>query len=129
MGTDRAEVRPLRGSVDGARQALERRDDQVVCLQDIQLNRYLRIMLKACSSFPYQNYEPHFKSPKGGLLTLARTPIKDRQFIPYTERGLWYTPMIMDRILYKGMLISTLEWADILVIVIITHVLANYVGD
>src|SRR5574341_478858 len=78
---------------------LERRDDQVVCLQEIQLNRYLRLLLKACASFSYRNYEPYVQCPKGGLLTLARTPIMSRQFIPYAERGLWYTPMIMDKLL------------------------------
>jgi endonuclease/exonuclease/phosphatase (EEP) superfamily protein YafD len=108
---------------------LERRDDQVVCLQEIQLYRYLKLLLKACGSYPYQNHEPYVQCPKGGLLTLARDPIKSRQFIPYTERGLWYTPMIMDRLLYKGMLITRLEWANIPVIVINTHVLANYIGD
>jgi endonuclease/exonuclease/phosphatase (EEP) superfamily protein YafD len=110
-------------------QELEHRDDQVVCLQEIQMNRYLKLLQRACSSYPYQIYEPYLQCPKGGLLTLARTPIKSREFIPYTERGLWYTPMIMDRLLYKGMLITTLEWANIPVIVINTHVLANYVGD
>jgi endonuclease/exonuclease/phosphatase (EEP) superfamily protein YafD len=108
---------------------LEHRDDQVVCLQEIQLNRYLRLLLKACGSYPYQNYVPYVQCPKGGLLTLARTPIQNRQFIPYTERGLWYTPMIMDRLLYKGMLITTLESTNRPVIAINTHVLANYVGD
>jgi endonuclease/exonuclease/phosphatase (EEP) superfamily protein YafD len=110
-------------------QELERRDDQVVCLQEIQLHRYQKILSKACRSFPYHTYEPYLQCPKGGLLTLARTPIKSRQYIPYTERGLWYTPMIMDRLLYKGMLVTTFEWSDTLVTVINTHVLANYVGD
>lgn len=108
---------------------LEGRDDQVICLQEIQLNLYLKLLLKACSSYPYRAYEPYFRCPMGGLLTLARTPIQRKQFIPYTERGLWYTPMIMDKLLRKGMLITTLEWKQIPVIVINTHVLANYVGD
>jgi endonuclease/exonuclease/phosphatase family metal-dependent hydrolase len=110
-------------------QELERRADQVVCLQEIQLNRYLRLLLRACCSFSYHAYEPYVQCPKGGLLTLARMPIRSRQFIPYTQRGLWYTPMIMDRLLYKGMLITMLEWANMPVVVINTHVLANYMGD
>jgi endonuclease/exonuclease/phosphatase family metal-dependent hydrolase len=108
---------------------LEQRADTVVCLQEIQLDRYRRILQKACRSFPYQVYEPYLHCPKGGLLTLARTPILDKQFISYTERGLWYTPMIMDKILHKGMLITRLEWKKIPLIVINTHVLANYIGD
>lgn len=108
---------------------LEHCPNQVVCLQEIQLNRYLRLLLRACGSYPYQVHEPYFQCPKGGLLTLARMPIKSRQFIPYTERGLWYTPMFMDKILHKGMLVTTLEWEQLTVIVINTHLLANYIGD
>jgi endonuclease/exonuclease/phosphatase family metal-dependent hydrolase len=52
-----------------------------------------------------------------------------KHFEPYAERGLWYTPMIMDKILYKGMLIHQLTWAGIPMVIINTHVLANYVGD
>jgi endonuclease/exonuclease/phosphatase (EEP) superfamily protein YafD len=108
---------------------LEYRDEQVVCLQEIQLNRYRTLLQKACGSFAYHSYEPYLQCPKGGLLTLTRTPIKNRWFVPYTERGLWYTPMFMDRLLYKGMLIVTLEWENMPVIIINTHMLANYVGD
>jgi endonuclease/exonuclease/phosphatase family metal-dependent hydrolase len=108
---------------------LEQHADDVVCFQEVQLQRYFRILQKACRSFPYEAYEPYFHCPKGGLLTLTRTPIQQAQFISYTERGLWYTPMIMDKILHKGMLVTRLEWNKIPLIVINTHILANYVGD
>ncbi len=108
---------------------LERRSDHIVCLQEIQLNKYLRLLLKTCGSFSNQVYEPYFQCPKGGLLTLSRKPITSRQFIPYADRGLWYTPMILDRLLCKGMLVTRLEWAKIPVVIINTHLFANYVGD
>ena len=108
---------------------LERRDDVVVCLQEVQLNRYRKMLHRACRSFPHHIHEPYLQCPKGGLLTLARVPVTSTQFIPYTERGLWYTPMIMDRLLYKGMLVTTFAWAGTPVTVINTHILANYVGD
>jgi len=108
---------------------LERRTDQVVCLQEIQRNAYLRLLLRACHSYPFHAYEPYFRCPKGGLLTLSRLAIKNKQFISYTDRGLWYTPMIMDNLLYKGMLIIELEWEDVPLVVINTHLLANYIGD
>lgn len=108
---------------------LERRDDQVVCLQEIQLNRYVRLLLKSCGSYPYHVYEPYLQCPKGGLLTLGRIPIKSKQFISYEERGLWYTPMIMDKALHKGMLFTNFEWEKVPIMVINTHLLANYIGD
>src|SRR6266498_654788 len=108
---------------------LEQRSNQVVCLQEIQLHRYQKLLVKACVSYPYGLYEPYFHCPKGGLLTLSRLPMTSKHFEPYNERGLWYTPMIMDKILYKGMLIHNLIWAGIPMVIINTHILANYIGD
>jgi len=109
-------------------QVLERRSDQVVCLQEIQLHRYQKLLVQACTSYPYRFYEPYIHCPKGGLLTLARIPMSKR-FESYSERGLWYTPMLMDKILHKGMLIHQLTWAGMPFVIINTHILANYVGD
>jgi endonuclease/exonuclease/phosphatase family metal-dependent hydrolase len=109
-------------------QELEQRSNQVVCLQEIQLHRYQQLLVKACASFAYPFYEPYLHCPKGGLLTLSRIPMS-KSFEPYAERGLWYTPMFMDKLLYKGMLIHKLTWAGIPMIIINTHILANYVGD
>ena len=109
-------------------QELEHRADQVVCLQEIQLHRYRQLLVKACASYSHQFYEPYLHCPKGGLLTLSRIPMSTH-FEPYVERGLWYTPMVMDKILYKGMLIHRLTWAGTPMVIINTHILANYVGD
>src|ERR1051325_7754875 len=110
-------------------QELEHRPYHVVCLQEIQLHRYQKLLVKACASYSYVFSEPYFHCPKGGLLTLSRVPITSTTFAPYRERGLWYTPMLMDKLLYKGMLIHRLTWAGIPMVIINTHVLANYVGD
>ena len=110
-------------------QELEQSHHQVVCLQEIQLHKYQRLLVKACPSYSYPFYEPHFHCPKGGLLTLSRVPVMSKSFEAYTERGLWYTPMLMDKILHKGMLIKRLTWAGMPMTIINTHILANYVGD
>jgi endonuclease/exonuclease/phosphatase (EEP) superfamily protein YafD len=109
-------------------QELEQRSDQVVCLQEIQLHRYRHLLVKACTGFSHPFYEPYLHCPKGGLLTLSRFPMSTH-FEPYIERGLWYTPMFMDKLLYKGMLIHKRSWNEIPMVIINTHVLANYVGD
>jgi endonuclease/exonuclease/phosphatase (EEP) superfamily protein YafD len=108
---------------------LEQRSNHIVCLQEIQLNRYQQLLVKACTSYSYPFYEPYIHCPKGGLLTLSRILIASTSFEPYVERGLWYTPMLMDKLLYKGMLIHKLTWAGIPMVIINTHILANYVGD
>jgi len=109
-------------------QELQQRTDQVVCLQEIQLHKYQKLLVKACASYSYSFHEPYFQCPKGGLLTLSRIPLT-KSFEPYEDRGLWYTPMLMDKILYKGMLIHRHIWTGIPMFIINTHILANYVGD
>lgn len=110
-------------------QELERYPYQVVCLQEIQLHKYQRLLVKTCASYSYQLYERYFHCPKGGLLTLSRIPITSHTFEPYAERGLWYTPMLLDKLFYKGMLIQKLNWGKIPVVIINTHLLANFAGD
>lgn len=110
-------------------QELERCPYDVVCLQEIQLHRYQRLLVKECGSYPYPLYEPYFHCPKGGLLTLSRIPITSHSFEPYAERGLWYTPMLLDKLFHKGMLIQKLSWGNVPLVIINTHLLANFAGD
>jgi endonuclease/exonuclease/phosphatase (EEP) superfamily protein YafD len=108
---------------------LEQAPHEVVCLQELQLHQYRNVLVKGCASYTYPAYESYIHCPKGGLLTLARRPVISHSFEPYAERGLWYTPMLLDRLFYKGMLITRFRWGTIPVIVINTHILANFVGD
>lgn len=108
---------------------LEGRSYQVVCLQEIQLHKYRKLLLEGCASYSYAVFEPYIHSPKGGLLTLSRLPITSTFFQPYEERGLWYTPMLLDRSFFKGMLITKLTWGRIPMVIINTHLLANFAAD
>ena len=108
---------------------LEGSDIELVCLQEVQLVFFQKLLIQACASYPFQAYEPHLHSPKGGLVTLSRVPLAAQRFETYVEQGRWYLPTAMDRFLRKGMLISSLYWEDIPVVVINTHVIANYNGD
>jgi endonuclease/exonuclease/phosphatase (EEP) superfamily protein YafD len=108
---------------------LEHSTLQLVCLQEVQLALYRNLLFQACASYPFQAYEPHLHCPKGGLVTLSRAPLAAQRFETYTEQGLWYLPTLMDKILCKGMLITSLQWDNIPVVLINTHILANYSGD
>lgn len=108
---------------------LERSTIDIICLQEVQLVLYQNLLIRACASYPYQAYEPHLHSPKGGLVTLSRSPLSARHFETYMEQGRWYLPTAMDRFLRKGMLTTSLLWADVPVVIINTHILANYNGD
>jgi len=108
---------------------LEQSSYEVVCLQEIQLHAYQRLLVKNCASYPYTFHEEYLHCPKGGLLTLSRLPFTNTAFEPYTERGLWYTPMLLDRLFFKGMSIIHLKWNSIPMVIINTHLLANFAGD
>lgn len=108
---------------------LEQSTLQIVCLQEVQLFTYRNLLFKALVSYPFQAYEPHLHCPKGGLVTLSRTPLATQFFETFVEQGSWYLPTAMDRFLSKGMLISTLYWGEVPVVVINTHIVANYSGD
>src|SRR5215203_628505 len=102
---------------------------QIVCLQEVQLLAYQNLLFNACVSYPFQAFEPHLHCPKGGLVTLSRASLGTQNFETYTEQGHWYLPTAMDRFLRKGMLVSSFHWGEIPVVVINTHILANYSGD
>lgn len=101
----------------------------VICFQEVQSHLYRRLLLKACDAYPYNAYQPFVHAPKGGLLTLARTHITSAEFILYEARGRWYSPAVADWILHKGALVTRMKWGDLPVVVINTHLNANYRGN
>ncbi len=101
----------------------------VVCLQEVQAHTYRRLIVDEADAYPASAFEPFVHAPKGGLLTLAAAHIEDSRFILYRERGLWYTPAIADWILHKGVLLTRLTISGQPVVVLNTHLTANYMGD
>jgi endonuclease/exonuclease/phosphatase family metal-dependent hydrolase len=110
-------------------QTLNDENVSAVCLQEVQSNRYRRLLQRSAARYPHHAYEPFIHAPKGGLLTLAQMPIIDSEFVLYTERGLWYTPALTDWILHKGILLTRMNCDDLPVVLINTHLTANYTGE
>jgi len=108
---------------------LEQSAIQVACLQEVQLYTHQKLLAQASAGYPFHAHQPGIYSPKGGLLTLARLPIAQHHFEPYREQGRWYLPTIMDKLLRKGMLITTFVWGQLPVVIINTHLMANYSAD
>src|SRR5215212_3013840 len=108
---------------------LEQSSLQLVCLQEVQLVMYQKLLIQACASYRFQAFQPYLHSPKGGLVTLSRLPLISHRFETYTEQGRWYLPTVMDNFLRKGILITSLHWAGFPVLIMNTHILANYSGD
>ena len=108
---------------------LSARDDQVVCLQEVQSHAYRRLLIGACASYPHAAYAPFVHAPKGGLLTLARLPIAETEFTLYRSRAVPDPLALMDWFLHKGILATRLEYAGLPIVVLNTHMNANYSGD
>lgn len=99
-----------------------------VCLQEVQLQRYVPVLSAAFTNFPHAIWEPHLYAPKGGLMTLTRAAQNNGRFLPFRQRGWFLGPTIADRMLHKGMLISQLEHRGVPITLINTHLAANYSG-
>jgi endonuclease/exonuclease/phosphatase family metal-dependent hydrolase len=109
---------------------LRQLDADVVCLQEVQAHPYRRLLTRLCADvYPYHAHEPFVHAPTGGLLTLSRHPVTQSRFILYRERGLWYTPALADWILHKGVLLTHLQYEGVPIVVLNTHLTANYSGD
>ena len=109
--------------------ALNRSDYHLVALQEVQARRYRQLLAAACTSYPAQAFEPFLHAPKGGLLTLSRLPIERAKFTLYRARRIARPPGIMDWMLHKGALETRLVVAGVPIVVLNTHLNANYSGD
>jgi endonuclease/exonuclease/phosphatase family metal-dependent hydrolase len=105
---------------------LNARDDLVVCLQEVQTHVYLKLLLGAATAYPHAAHAPFVHAPKGGLLTLARLPIEEWQFALYRDRRVPHLPSVMDWLLHKGVLATRLTYAGVPIVVLNTHLNANY---
>jgi len=101
----------------------------VVCLQEVQMARYVPLLTQAFTHFPFAAFEPFIYAPKGGLMTLSRRQFEQTDFLLYRERGWWHTLSIADWMLHKGALLTRMTVFGTPVIVINTHLIANYDGD
>lgn len=108
---------------------LARINPDVVCLQEIHQHIFRRALISATPYHIDAIHAPRATRPAGGLLTLSRIRNLRHQFIPFTEQGPWYTLEIMDRLLNKGLLITHYRIGGLDLIVINTHILANYAAN
>lgn len=101
----------------------------VVCLQEVQSRLYYGLLRRATSGFGYHSGFAHLHAPKGGLMTISRPEPARVQFTPYQVMGDWYTPAVADRLLHKGILQTAYTVDGVPVVVLNTHLSANYSGN
>jgi endonuclease/exonuclease/phosphatase family metal-dependent hydrolase len=101
----------------------------VICLQEIQQNAYVPLLAQRLEAYPCQAIFPHIYAPKGGLGTFSRLPLASKYFEPYRDRGLRWLVTFSDWALYKGVLVTQLRIRELEMLILNTHLNANYSGD
>jgi endonuclease/exonuclease/phosphatase family metal-dependent hydrolase len=99
----------------------------VVCLQEIQQNIYVPLLEKKLTRYSERASFRHRYAPKGGLFT-ASIYKSTSEFHPFPNRGKPISIGFADWALYKGVLMTTLEIEGQPVVVMNTHLQANYRG-
>lgn len=107
---------------------LDRYSASILCFQEIQQNAYLPFLNRGLPDYPHRAFETSLFAPKGGLFTAARLPFVEAHFVPYENRGKLMSPGFADWALNKGVLLSRFEIQGQKVIVMNTHLHANYAG-
>jgi hypothetical protein len=103
-------------------------DTTVLCLQEIQQNAYIPLLRRSLPQHTHLAFEPNLFAPKGGLVTLSQAPLASSQFIAYQNRGRRWSVGFSDWALHKGILCSEIEIETQRIIVLNTHLQANYGG-
>ena len=103
----------------------------VICLQEIQQNAYLALLEHSLTGYSQHAFFRNRLAPKGGLF-IASTPagmMKKNEFYPYPNQGRPLSIGFSDWALNKGVLLVSLQVQKYSIIVMNTHLQANYLGD
>jgi endonuclease/exonuclease/phosphatase (EEP) superfamily protein YafD len=105
---------------------LARLRPDIICLQEIHQHGFRHMLTRANAYHIDAVHAPQAGRPRGGLLTLSRLRNQGHEFIPFVEQGPWYTLELMDRLLNKGLLLTRYRLEGLDLILLNTHILANY---
>src|SRR5688500_16874586 len=99
---------------------------EIVCLQEIHQHLFRRTLTAATPYHVDAIHAPRRGRARGGLLTRSSLPVVTHYYVPFKEQGRWYHLELMDRLLDKGLLTTHYEFAGLPLIVVNTHIIANY---
>ena len=101
----------------------------ILCLQEVVWRRHVELLGAALPCFPHAAFKPFGLAAKGGLLLMSRWPISHWRYETYRRRGRWNTLGFADWLIHKGFQVVRLEVDGEAMVVINTHLLANYAED
>ncbi len=108
---------------------LHRHSTSLICLQEIQQNAYLPLVMRGLRGYPHFAFHPNRFAPRGGLLTASRLALEHAGFASYRNQGPWLSATFGDRFLDKGLLFAHLRVGRRPLIVVNTHLNVNYSGN
>jgi endonuclease/exonuclease/phosphatase family metal-dependent hydrolase len=100
-----------------------------ICLQEVVLRRNVRLLERRLRTYQPPVSRPLALWATGGLVSFAQRPIEKSSYEVFKRRGDWWSIGAADRLLRKGFLTSWLHVGDVPVVVVNTHLLANYDQD
>jgi endonuclease/exonuclease/phosphatase family metal-dependent hydrolase len=100
-----------------------------VCLQEVTRRPSIRSLEGHLGTYQPAVFRPYGIAVKGGLVSFARRPIERSSFEVFRGRGPHWTLGWADRLLRKGSLTTWLRIEALPLIVVNTHLLANYDED
>jgi len=100
-----------------------------LCLQEVTQRRNVRLLETRLKTYQPAAFRPFGIAVTGGLVSFSRRPIERTYYEVFRERGPRWTLGWADRLLRKGFLISWLHLDALPIVVINTHLLANYDED
>jgi len=107
---------------------LERSDLDVVCLQEVVVRGRIALLRSLAPGFPHVVHRPLGFAVRGGLVTLSRWPVVGQRYADFRRHGRWLRAGWTDRVIRKGFLVSELDVGGRQVVVVNTHLAANYAG-
>lgn len=98
----------------------------IACLQEVGRWRYLPLLSE---SWPITVAQEHPYAPRGGLAMLSRLPVVATAYTAFQSRGAAASLHAAERYQAKGVLSVELELDGLPVVVLNTHLAANYTAN
>lgn len=116
----------LRRRLSALGKAIVESEADVACLQEVWRWRHIPLLRHEEGSWSHAVAVPHPYAPKGGLVTLSRLPVVDTEYHVFQERGSVASLHATERHQAKGVLKTVVRLADQEVVILNTHLAANY---
>jgi endonuclease/exonuclease/phosphatase family metal-dependent hydrolase len=119
----------VRARLEAIGSLLEKGQFDLVCLQEVVFRRHARLLASRMPSYRPPLYRSVALGVMGGLVTFARADVKRQSYEIFRRRGDWGNLGTFDRLARKGFLTTWFEVGGEPLILVNTHLLANYDED